>query len=481
MKADQIFSEVKRGSLYEKVAGDIALMIRQGTYRPGERIPSVRRLSRQLRVSISTVLQSYHFLEDQGIIEARPQSGFYVRVHQATSLPEPEISSPHPDPSRVSVQELTMMTIRDSVNPNLIQLGAAIPRKDLLPTEKLNRMLASIARNCRDQPYLYDVPPGCKALRIQVAQRAVAAGCHFTPEDIVTTTGCSESIYLALRAICRPGDVVAIESPAYFGILQVLESMGLRALEIPTHPRHGISLDALRFAIEHSSVRACLVISNFNNPLGSCMPDDSKMEMVNLLASREIPLIEDDASGEIFFMDRRPTVAKSYDEKGLVLLCSSFSKDLSPGYRVGWIAPGRFKAAIEWLKFTSTIATATLPQLAIAEFLSNGGYDRHMRRVRRVYARNVTEMSQAVERYFPPTTRVTRPTGGFVLWVQLPETVDSLTLYKLALNAGMTISPGYMFSATDRYRHFIRLNAAHWLDRGEWAIETLGRLIRGNF
>jgi DNA-binding transcriptional MocR family regulator len=462
---------------YERVAAEIAHLIESGTFRPGDGIPSVRQLSRQKKVSVTTVLQAYYLLEARGLIEARPRSGFYVRTTLPSALPEPEISSPEPDPTQVSVRELVMMVLRDTLNPDLIQLGAAHPNPDLLATKKLNRIMASVARRIGEESGLYDLPPGCKALRVQIAQRAVAAGCSLTPSDIVTTSGCSEAINLCLRAICKPGDTVAIESPICFDQLHYLEVLGLKALEIPTHPRDGISLEALRFAVEHTPVRACLVISNFNNPLGSCIPDENKKELVELLTRHDIPLIENNIFGEMYFDERRPMVAKAYDRKGLVLLCASFSKDLCPGYRVGWVAPGRYRQTVEWLKYTTSLATSTLPQLAIAQFLASGGYDHHLRRIRRVYARYVASMSHAVRRFFPEGTRVTRPAGGFVLWVQLPDTVDSLELYKLALKAGIAITPGYIFSATQQFRNFIRLNAAHWSNKTERAVARLGELI----
>jgi DNA-binding transcriptional MocR family regulator len=259
--------------------------------------------------------------------------------------------------------------------------------------------------------------------------------------------------------------------------LQSIEALGLKALEIPTHPRDGISLGALRFALEHNPVRACLVVSNFNNPLGSCMPEEAKRELVELLAAHEIPLIEDDISGEIYYTEQRPVVAKAFDRKGLVLLCSSFSKDVCPGYRVGWTAPGRFKAAVEWLKFASSGVTASLPQMAVAEFIACGSYDHHLRRLRREYAFNVEQMTQAVVRCFPVGTRLTRPAGGFVLWVQLPEGVDSLELYRLALRGGITLAPGYLFSATNQFPGFIRLNASSWSYTTERALERLGEMI----
>ena len=471
--------------LYETLAADLSGLIASGTFRPGDRLPSVRQLSAQRKVSVSTVLQAYLLLEDRGLIEARPQSGYYVRLAEGrlapelrrAPLPEPDISSPGPDPAQVGLRELVMRVVRDSENPNLVQLGTALPNRDLLPTRKLNRIVATLAREQEEQSNGYFFPPGYEPLRVQIAQRAVVAGCSLSPADIVITAGCSEAIELCLRAVFRAGDIVAIESPTYFGILQSIEALGLKALEIPTHPREGISLSALRFALEHNPVRACLVVSNFNNPLGSCMPDEAKRDLVELLARHEIPLIEDDISGEIYFSEQRPPAAKAFDRKGLVLLCSSFSKDVCPGYRVGWTAPGRFRAAVEWLKFASSGVTASLPQMAVAEFIACGSYDHHLRRLRREYAFNVEQMAQAVVRCFPPGTRLTQPGGGFVLWVQLPEAVDSLELYRQALHVGVTLAPGYIFSASPKYRNFIRLNAAAWSKEVERAIGRLGELV----
>jgi DNA-binding transcriptional MocR family regulator len=462
---------------YEQVAADIAHLIESGTFRPGDRIPSVRQMSRQKQLSITTVLQAYYLLEAQGLIEARPRSGFYVRTTLPTALPEPDISSPETDPTQVSVRELVQMVLRDPLNPNLVQLGAAHPNPALSATNKLNRILNSVARRMGNRSGLYDYAPGCDALRVQIAKRALAGGCSLGPDDIVITSGCSEAISLCLRAVCHPGDTVAIESPICFDTLQCLEALELQALEIPTHPRDGISLEALRFAIAHTPVSACLVISNFNNPLGSCIPDDNKRALVEMLAGHGIPLIENDIFGEIYFGERRPAVVKAYDRKGLVMLCSSFSKALCPGYRVGWAVPGRFKPAVEWLKYTASLAAATLPEHAVAEFLASGSYDPHLRRIRRVYGSHLASLSRAVTRCFPEGTRLTRPAGGFVLWVQLPDAVDSLELYKRALKARIAITPGYLFSASQQYRNFIRLNAANWSDEAERAIERLGELV----
>lgn len=463
---------------YQELAERISDLIRHGTYPPGERIPSVRQTSQQHNLSISTVLQAYAMLERKGFIEARPQSGYYVRARMEERLPEPDTSSPQLDPSHVSLRDLVMMLMSDSANPNLAQLGAALPHIDSKLMQTINRIMAKIIREQGVGAHEYHFPPGLDALRVQIAQRMVNAGCSLSPAEILITSGGTEAIDFSLHAVCRPGDIVAIESPSYFGTLQTLEAHRLRALEIPTHPRDGISLGALEFAMEHNNIRAVVVISNFNNPLGSKMPDERKKALVELLAKHDIPLIENDVCGELYFDEKRPLVCKAFDTKGLVILLSSFSKDISPGLRLGWVAAGRYSPEVEWLKFTLSASASTLSQLVVCEFLESGSYDQHLRRVRRDYAHNVELMSDAVMRYFPEGTRLTRPAGGFILWVQLPEEVDSLELYKLALQSGITLAPGHVFSATAQYRNFIRLNAATFNYSTERALEKLGEMVK---
>jgi DNA-binding transcriptional MocR family regulator len=467
-----------KNTLYRQIAARMARLIEQDTFRPGERIPSVRGLSRQMAVSLATVLSAYGLLEDRGLIEARPQSGYYVRARfpNAPVPSVPELPSPAVVPTPLSIGSICTMLMGDPRNRDFVPLGAAIPNPELLPIDKLTRALGSATRRHKQQSVFYDFLPGHKGLRMQIARRAMTAGCLLTPDDIVTTQGCTEAVNLCLRAVCRPGDTVAVESPTFYGSLQTIEMLGLNALEIPAYPDRGMSIDALRYAIEHNPINACLVVSNFSNPLGSCIPEESKKNLVELLAAHDIPLIEDDIYGDLCFDDERPIVAKAFDMKGLVLLCSSFSKTVAPGYRVGWVAPGRFQSQVERFKVLSNVATTTPTQLAVAEFLANGGYDHHLRKIRKAYRRQTILMAQAVARYFPEGTRVTRPSGGYVLWVELPEYVDSLKLYERALEACITIAPGPIFSAKQKYRHCIRLNAGFWSDAIEQAVATLGKL-----
>jgi DNA-binding transcriptional MocR family regulator len=464
--------------LYESVANDLSTLIHSGTLGPGDRVPSVRRLSRQKRVSISTVLQAYRLLENRGMIEARPQSGYYVRPRIRT-VAEPAITAPPRAPSPVGVHDLVSRVLAASSDTRVVPLGAALPGHELMPAAKLQRMLSSTARRRPESLTNYAVPPGRVELRRQIARRALDWGCNLTADDVIVTHGCMEALNLCLRAVAKPGDIIALESPTYFGLLQIIESLDMKALEIPTHPRDGISLEALALACERERVKACLVMCNVSNPLGSVMPDAAKKRLVQMLAAQGIPLIEDLVYGDLYFARTPPRAAKAYDKQGMVMLCSSFSKTLAPGFRVGWVAPGRYRAQVEKLKFVSSVGNPELLQLTVADFLENGGYDHQLRSLRRAFAERVGRTQGAVSEHFPAGTRVTSPAGGFVLWVELPKGADSLALYESAMREGISIAPGPMFSASDRYRNCIRLNCGcAWTPAIERALARIGQLAQ---
>ena len=464
-------------SLYQQLASRIAGLIQHGTLRPGERVPSVRRCSEQQNVSVSTVMESYRLLEDRGLIEARPQLGYYVRRQRWTPPPEPATSQPQARATDVEISDVMMQVIKGARDPALVRLGATLPAAEVFPLKELNRTMSAVARRWPIAAHTYEPPPGNAALRIQIARRAIEAGCSLSPDDIITTVGATEALNLSLRAVARPGDVIAIESPSFFGILHIIQSLGMRVCEIPTHPRDGICLEELEKRLKCCRIKACVFALNYSNPLGSCMPDEKKAQLVQMLSGRRIPLIEDDIYGNLTFGINRPKAAKAYDKDGWVLLCDSFTKTLSPGARVGYVAPGRFGKKIEFLKYVSTSATASLPQMAIAEFLLNGGYDHHLRKMRRFFSTQMQLMSEAVSRYLPAGTKATRPDGGMCLWVELPEKVSALKLYDRALAAGIGIAPGPLFSAKQRFQNFIRLNCGNpWSDAIEQAIRTVGQI-----
>lgn len=464
-----------KGTLYEEVATKVERLIADGTLRPGDKIPSVRNLHESLSVSISTVLEAYRLLEDRGLVEARPKSGYYVKL---ASVPEePRCTTPPRRPRKVQ-GSMAYRLMSEVTKPDLVKLGAAVPHPDLLPTKTFRKKLAEAMRSDPELFHGYAVDSGHYPFRRAVARRMVMAGCAMAPEDIVVTSGAQEAVYLSLRAITKPGDTVVVESPTYYGLLETLEVLELRALALRTHPREGIDLDALDEALSSNDVAAVALVTNHSNPLGAVMSDAKKRDLVSLITQHRVPLVEDDIFGELPFEGSRPTALKAFDDDEWVLYCSSFSKTVSPGVRIGWSAPGRWFDQVERLKRVANATSAAGPQMALAEFLRDGGYDRHLRRMRRTYRDNVRQMTAAIASTFPAGTRVTRPAGGHLLWVEMPRGVDSMRLYEQASRHKISIAPGTMFSVGERYVNHMRLNAGMpWSERVEDAIATLGRLV----
>jgi len=464
-------------NLYLQLADVVAGQIEAGTYGPGDRIPSVRKLKDQYRVSLTTVLEACRVLEDRGLVTARAQSGHYVRTRSPARRSEPEESRPTTGATRVDASLAVKLNLGIG-NPQEPTLGAAVQGPELMAIGPLNRLLGHVLRHQPAACHSYDAPPGSAALRRSIARRGGDAGYDVSADDIVITSGAKEAVYLSIGAVTKAGDTVAIESPAYYALLEVLSSLGLRALEIASHPRHGINLDDLARALESQPVAAVALVSNFSNPTGSCMTDAAKRRLVGLLEAADVPLVEDDVYGDLVYEGRRPSAIKAFDSRGLVLYCSSYSKTLSPGLRVGWAIPGRYQNEVELLKLVVNQATAVAPQLALAAFLDSGGCDRHIRKVRAMYGDQMASMIDAVERHFPASTRLTRPQGGHVLWVQLPAGVDAMDLYDDADRSGIRIAPGPMFSPSHGYRNFIRLNTGFpWSETTERQMTTLGRLV----
>jgi DNA-binding transcriptional MocR family regulator len=462
--------------LYAAVARRLAAQIGEGTYGTGVRLPSVRELARRLGVSTATVQQSYGLLLDQRAIESRPRSGYFVRA--APRAPAaPAMSKPRPAPTAVSVADVAFEVVHAAADPALVAFGSATPADDLEAPRRMERLLAQTARRLGTRALAYEPPPGNRDLRLQIARRAVDAGCSFSPDDVVITSGCQEALVLCLRAVTSPGDAVAVESPTFYGTLQAIRSLGLRALELPTDPETGVSLEALELALEEWPVKACVLTPSGNNPLGYVMPDERKADVVRLLEKHDVPVIEDDIYGELAYAPVRPPALKSWDRRGQVLLCSSVSKTIAPGLRVGWAVPGRHLRAVEHLKLVSSMASATLPQAVVAAYLEQGGFDRHLRAARTLYRQRRDRFLDLVAAHFPAGTKATRPAGGFLGWLELPRKVDALALYAQALEAGVSVAPGPLFSAREKYRSFVRLNfARRWDERAVAALRRVGAL-----
>ncbi len=446
-------------TLYINLAELLGARIEQGLYLPGDRLPSVRALSLEHGVSLSTVQQAYRLLEDNGLVAPRPKSGYFVLQHR--NLPAlPAVGRPAQRPVDISQWEHVVELVRSVPRKDVVQLGRGMPDVDSPTLKPLLRSLAQLSRR-QDMPGLYyDTISGNQSLREQVARLMLDSGCTVSAEDLVITTGCHEALSASIRAVCEPGDIVAVDSPSFHGAMQTLKGLGMKAMEIPTDPLTGISLEALELALEQWPIKLIQVTPSCNNPLGYIMPEARKRALLNLAQRFDVAILEDDVYGDLAYTYPRPRTIKSFDDDGRVLLCSSFSKTLAPGLRIGWVAPGRYLERVLHMKYISTGSTAPQPQLAIADFIEAGHYQPHLRRMRSQYQRGRDLMIDWVTRYFPEGTRVSRPQGSFLLWVELPEHFDTQRLNRALLEQGVQIAMGSIFSASGKYRNCLRMNYA---------------------
>lgn len=462
---------------YEALAEALSRDIRSGTLPPGTKMPSIRTIVTQYGVSPSTAFQAYYRLEERGLVRARERSGYYVAGMAGRALSPPVMTRSRKVSTSVDISDLVFSVLDAARNPHLVQLGSAFPSPELFPWARLGKSLARAGRAVDPWLSVADLPPGNPVLRQQIALRYLGAGIPQPSEDIIVTNGALEALNLCLMAVTRPGDVVAIESPGFYAALQALERLGLKAVEIPVHPREGIDLNALEEALTRHPIRACWFMTQFQNPMGASMATEQKRTLVSLLSRHNVPLIEDDVYGELYFGSRSPIPAKAFDTDGLVMHCGSFSKTLAPGFRIGWVAPGRFGEAIQRQKLMTTLSASIPAQLAIAEYLQNGGYDKHLRRLRHVLETQQGLMLDAIAREFPQPVRVSRPAGGYFLWVEFPRDFDALLLHRQALEHDISIAPGPIFSARRSYRNCIRLNYGQaWNEATVRAMQTLGQL-----
>ncbi|WP_243358176.1 PLP-dependent aminotransferase family protein [Fundidesulfovibrio terrae] len=443
---------------YESVRKNVLEMIESGTLKPGDKAPSLRRLAARMRVSLSTVALAYGQLESEGVMEARPKSGFFVCARR-NPLPPPGIKDcPGEIPETLNRSAIIRTVLASMARRDMLPLGVARTDENLLPLAQLSRIMGQVLRDEGDRVGFYGPVEGFEPLRRQIALRVMEAGTDCTASDTLVTSGAMEALHIALRCVTRAGDTVVIASPTYYCFLQLLENLGLRVIEIPSRPGEGVRPSELAQVVERFRVEACVLTPNFNNPDGALTPDEAKAEIVSILARRGIPLIEDDVYGDIHYGPVRPRCCKAFDENGLVLTCSSFSKTLAPGYRVGWLLPGRFMNTALELKATMSVATATPTQMAVAQYLGSGAYHRHLKRLRPAVKSLMENMHALVGRYFPPGTRASRPEGGSVMWVQLPGGADGAQFMHRALEHGVSVAPGAIFSSQGCFKSFVRLS-----------------------
>lgn len=471
--------ETKTDFIYTSIAGNIEKKIVSGVLKMGDKLPSVRVISKQNGASISTILQAYYVLESKGLIEARPQSGYYV-THCSRLLPN-MVATSRPDNS-ISDNDIDSIIARvyAEMGPSENQVfSLGVPSKELLPLAKLNKAMIQAVRELDDSGTSYEPYMGNARLRRQIARHSYTWDGNLTEDDIITTAGCMNALSNGLISLVSKGDTIAVESPVYFGIIQLAKSLGLNILELPTNAQTGIEIDALEDQLKNNRIKLCLLVSNFSNPIGSCMPDQHKKRVVELMEHYNVPLIEDDLYGDVYFGSHRPKSCKSYDESGIVLWCGSYSKTLAPGYRVGWVAPGKFKQQIIRTKLFHNISSTPLTQEAVASFLENGRYENHLRKLRSHLHANCLNFLRTISEHFPENTKVTRPQGGFILWLELDPRIDMMVLYETAIRRHISIAPGRMFTSKQQYNNCMRLSyGLEWNDGIRQGLITLGNLAK---
>ena len=464
--------------LYEKLVVEILRSIGDGVLKSGDRLPSIREAAAARQLSITTVKRAYQALESQGAVEGRPKAGYFVRATAGvTPLPLLRVSTPEPVSSHVDVGRFVLSTLRRIQTHDALPLGVPYPDPALFSWRRVYRRTDGIARRLEDWNVADDLPPGHPELIRQIARRHLRNGLDVDPNEIVVTAGATEAINLCLQAVARPGDTIAVESPTFYAMLQAIERMGMRAIELPTDPQRGIDIEALGRLLERQRIDACLTMPNFQNPQGFVMPDDRKRALVELATRHDMPLIEDGVYNELYYGAGPPTTLKSYDTQGIVLHCGSFTKSLTAGVRLGWTLAGRYRGQVEQLKFITTYSNSALAQQGVAAYLANDGWDHQLRGVRQTLSERCALMRSMVCRFFPEGTRMSHPGGGYLLWVELPGQVDTLALYREALDRGISIAPGRVFSNSDLYRNFLRINYSHaWTPQIEEGVKTLARM-----
>lgn len=469
--------DISENHRYQQLADNFAGAIHDGTWQPGSRLPAIRRVAMAQQVSINTVLAAWRLLEDRGLIESRPQSGYYVR----SVLPAPEQSPGYQ--ATVSAPGQAKLDLIDTVfaaqnHPGYINISLACPRDgDFYPTAKLARITASLLRRNPQMIGRYALPPGSESLRKEIARRASYMGMKLTAGNITLTHGCMEALQLALRATTRPGDCVGLETPTYFFLFPLLSSLGLKALEIPTDPQTGLSLDALEMVLQEGRIQALIAMPGLQNPLGCSMTPENKKRLAGLMNHWQVPLIEDGLYDELQFREPQLPTVKAFDRDGWVIYCTSFTKTVAPDFRIGWMAAGRYSREIARLKAFSSMAESALLCETLAQFLATGGYDRHLRSLRRRYAANLDEARGLIAQHFPVGTRATLPQGGFVFWITLPGTLNTEALFHRLLQEKICLTPGALYTLSDRADHAVRLSCCYPFDeRYRYAISRAGAL-----
>ncbi|USD42234.1 PLP-dependent aminotransferase family protein [Vibrio sp. SCSIO 43135] len=462
-------------SRYQQVAEQIKQQIIAQTWRAGEKIPSVRVNSRNFSVAPSTILQAYQLLESEGWVIAKPQAGYFV----APQLGREQLASKPAESKLIKINDELFEFLKSGSNKDVVPLGSAFPDPSLFPIQTLNRNLASAGRKMSANDLVSVMPPGDDSLRRCIAQRYQQQGISVSPQDIVVTSGALEALNISLQSVTKPGDTVVIESPAFYGALQAIERLNLRAIEVPVSPQSGLCLETLEHVLSTEAVAACWFMANFHNPTTYTHTDTQKTKITALAEQYQVPIIEDDVYGELYFETSKPKPLKAFDDVGNVLLCGSFSKSLCPGYRVGWVVSDKYNEHIQRLQLMSTLSGSAPIQNGIAHFLQHDSFDSHLRKLRKTLQERRDSMLALIHSCFPAGTKVSCPTGGYFLWLELAEHINARHVYECAVEQGATVAYGKLFSTSEHHQSCLRLNYSYPLDtRAKQVIEKMADLVR---
>ena len=461
-------------TLYDELFKELTEMIEKGVYIPGDKLPSVRSMAKGRNISNTTVLKAYRSLESAGLINTIPQSGFYVSYKAGGS---PNITTLESRKTEIDTFDLDQMLSENPDNPTLHLFGAGRCDKKIVNVPQMNTYLSKLIHSSEMNDHMRMPIRGNEELRKQIIKLMYLKNSNITPDEIIIMTNCFSAIYFAFTALCSPNDLIAVESPCNYGALKIFKGLHLRVVEIPPGIEGGIDIEKLKTAIDTYDIKAIYVNPNCNNPLGTIMPDHKKKELADLANDKQIPIVEDDAAGELFYTKNHPSSIVSYDRNGYVLFCSSFSKIFSDAFHLGWIAAGRYtEAVLECLRTAGTQVSALI-QVPISIYLQSNSYQVHLRRIRKTYKQRVENMLKDIRAFFPHCPFISNPEGGYLVWVKLPNKLSSMELYKELLPYNLSVMPGKFFSTDDRYLDYIRLCAAQYDLSNRHCLKKVGDII----
>ena len=466
----------KKIFLYFAVADKIERYIKDNGLLPADKIPSVRKISKMFGVSISTVIQAFDLLTGRGVIISKERSGYYVNATKCNQI-EPTLHK-YSMPTHVEMNEMASTMMINAKKYAIANFSILSPVPEVLPVAKINKKIAEALRNPQNTAFGYPLIEGDPKLIDQIVRSTLQWSVPLKNNEVLITNGCMEAINLCLDVVTKEGDIVLIEKPSYQGILQSLDMHGLKALEIPVSLAEGIDLNLLQESLLHNKVAACLLMPRLNNPMGTSMSNDKKEQLLNILDQYDIPLIEDDALGELLFESYSKNYpAKAFDTNRNVLYCSSFTKTLVPGFRIGWVCGGRYHEDLKKRKYATNIATNEMLQNALALYLETGQFENHLRKLRLETQKNLLKYVDAIQKYFPRLTRISIPQGGLSLWIELPANINTMQLQQIALSEKIGICPGNIFTTVNDFNHFIRLNyCTLWNKKTDDYLLKLGKI-----